>query len=118
MFPAFVMLEAEVDLHEGTPLGPLRFADQMHAGLQRRAVGLARVAAHAGANDVFPRCWAAAVAGNDVVEVQVLALEDVATILAGVAVALENVVPRELHFLLRQAIENDEQDDARNPDAE
>ena len=39
-------------------------------------------------------------------------------ILAGVPVALKNVVPRELHFLLRQPVKREQQNHARHADAE
>ena len=112
------MLEAEVDLDERTPLGPLGLADEMQAGFERSAIGLARITLDARADDVFPRRRAAAIAGNDVIQVQVLAVEDVSTVLAGVPVALKDVVPGELDFLLRQAVEEDKQDDAGNADPE
>ena len=54
MLPAFVLVQAQVDLDEGTPLGPLGLADEVHAGFLRRVIGLARVAGDAGADDVFP----------------------------------------------------------------
>ena len=62
MFPAVVPLQREIDLHERTPFGALGFADEMHAGFLRRAIGLARVALDARAHDVFPGRRAAAVA--------------------------------------------------------
>lgn len=55
VFPTVVLIEAEIDLHERTPLGPFGFLDQMHPGLLRCAVGLAGVALNAGADNVFPR---------------------------------------------------------------
>ena len=81
-------------------------------------LALLRVAADAGADDVFPRRRAAAVARDDVVEVQILAVKNFAAILAGVFVALENVVARELDLLLRQPVVHQQQDDARHADAE
>ena len=118
MLPTLVPVQREIDLHERPPFGALRFADEVQAGLERRVVGLARVAGDARADDVFPRRWAAAVARDDVVEVQILSLENLAAILAGVLVALENVVPRELHFLLRHPVIHEEQNDLRHADAE
>ena len=52
----------------------------------------------------------AAVAGDDVVEIEFPAVEVLGAILAGVLVALENVVPGELHFLVRQPVEKQEHD--------
>ena len=118
MFPTVVMVQVEVDLHKGTPFGSLGLADEVHAGFLRGAVRFAGIALDAGANDVFPRGGAAAVAGNDVVEVQVFALEYLAAVLAGVFVPFKNVVPREFHFFLGHAIEHDQQDDPRHANAE
>ena len=56
--------------------------------------------------------------GSDVVEVQILAVKNFAAILAGVFVALKNVVPRELHFLFRHPVIHEQQNDARDADAE
>jgi hypothetical protein len=118
MFPAFVLVQAQVDLHEGTPLGPLGLADKVHAGLLRGVIGLAGIARNTRANDVFPSRWAAAIAGNDVIQVQVFAVEGLAAILTGVVIALENIVPCEFHFLFGKAVEHDEQDNARHADLE
>ena len=118
MFPAVVMLEPEVDLHEGPPLGPLRLADEMHPGFARRPVGFARITRDAGTDNIFPRGRPAPIARNDMVEIQIFAIKLAAAELAGVLVALENIVPRELHFLLRQAIEQDQQDHPWNADPE
>src|SRR5438067_370526 len=50
------------------------------------------------------------------IEVELLALENLAAILAGIVVALEDIVAGKLHFLLRQPIEKQKYDDARHPD--
>ena len=104
MFPAIMLVQAEIDLDERTPFRALRFADEMHAGLERRAVAFERIALDAGADDVFPGGRAAAVARDDVIEIQVFAIANAATILAGVLIALKNVVPGEFDFLLREAV--------------
>jgi len=118
MLPAVVVLEPEVDLDEGTPLGPLRLADEMHPRFVRRPVGFARITRDAGADNIFPRRRATPIARNDVVEIQIFAIKLAAAELAGVLVALENVVPGELHFLLWQAIEQHQQDHSWNADPE
>src|ERR1043166_9534615 len=118
MLPAFVVLEAKIDLHELTPLGPLGFADQMHASLGGRAVGLARIAPDAGTDNVFPRGRTSPVSRDDMIQVEILPFENFAAILASVAVPLENVVPGELDFLLGQPIEEHQQNDPRNADFE
>ena len=50
------------------------------------------------------------------VEVEVLAVELMPAILAGVVVALEDVMARELHFLLRHPVEKEQQDDLGHAD--
>ena len=117
MFPAIVAVQAEIHLHKRPPLGPFGLADEMQAGFERRVVGLLRVALDAGANDILPRRRAATVARNHVIQIQVLALKHQPAVLAGVFVALKNVVARELHFLLRQAVIGQKQNDARNANA-
>lgn len=117
MFPTVVLLQAEIDLHERTPFRTLGFANETNAGFLRSAIRLARVALDAGADNVFPGCRAAAIAGNHVIEIQILAVKNFAAILAGVLVAFENIMARELHFLFRKVIEYGEQNHARNSDA-
>src|SRR5258705_9019865 len=112
------MLEADVNLHKRTPFRPLGLTNQAHARFGRRAIGLLGITRHTRANDVFPGRRATTIAWNDMIEIQVLAVELSAAILAGVAVALENVVPRELHFLLGHAVEQHQQDHARNATSE
>ena len=118
MFPAFVVLEAEVDLDEGTPFGPAGLADEVHADFLRGVIGLEGIAGDTGADDIFPGGGAAAVAGDDVVEVEVLSVEDGAAVLAGIFVAFEDVVPGELDFLFGKAVKDGEQDDAWDAEAE
>ena len=105
MFPAIVGDGADGDVDEWTPLRTLRLLDEVHAGLGRRAVGFARVARDTGADDVLPRGRPSTISRDDVVEVQLAAVETLAAILAHIVVALENVVARELHFLVRKAVE-------------
>ena len=90
----------------------------MHPGFLWRSVRLVRIALDAGADNVLPRRRAAAVARDDVVQIQILALEYLATVLARVFIALENVMARKFHFLLGQSIEDDEQNHSWNADAE
>ena len=109
MFPAIVLVQREVDLHEWPPLRSFRFANQMHPGFLRRAVRLARVARDAGANNVFPCRRSAAISRSDVIQIQILPLESLSAVLADVFVALENVVPGELDLFLRKTVVKHEQ---------
>lgn len=118
VFPTVVLVETEVDLHERTPLGSLRLFDEMQSDFLRRVIGFLGITLDTGTDDVFPRGGAATIARDNVIQIQVLPVEDVAAVLAGVAVALEDVVARELHFLLRHAVVREQQDHAREADAE
>ena len=117
MFPTVVLIKAEIDLHERTPLRTFRLADEMYLRFLRRAIGLLRIALDAGANNIFPGRWPATVARNDVIQIQILAVENPAAILAGVFIALKNIVARELDFLFRQPVEHHQQNHPRNADA-
>ena len=75
-----------------------------------------RVTRNAGANDIFPRRHPAAIARDHVIEIQIVAIKSLAAVLTGVLVALEHVVPGELHFLLRQPIKEQEHDHAGHAD--
>lgn len=114
MFPAFVVSHPEIDLDERPPFGSFRFADQVHARFIRRMVGLAGITLDTGANDILPSGRTATITWNHMVEVQILSLKNFAAVLAGVLVALEDIVASELHFLLRHAIEEYQHDDARH----
>lgn len=117
MPPTVVLLQTESDLHKRTPLRPLGFADEAHSGFLRRAIGLARVAFDARANNVFPRRRPAAIARNDVIEIQIVPVEMAAAVLTKIFVALKNVMARELDFLFRQPVVNEEQNNSRHADA-
>src|ERR1043166_2828374 len=117
MFPAVVMLESEIDLHEWPPLWPLRLSDQMHAGLDGSSIGLVGVAGNAGANDILPGGWSSSVARDDVVQIQILAVELIAAILAGILVPFKDVVPCEFDFLLWKAIEEHQKNYPGHADA-
>ena len=118
MLPRIVARLAELQVQHRTPLRTLRLVQQLQPGLRRRAVALAAVAGHARADNVFPRRFAAAIARNNVVEIEVLAVELDPAILAGVVVALEDIVPRELHFLFRHPIKEKQQDHLRHANRE
>ena len=103
------------DMHKWAPLGPLRFADKMHVRFLRQPIAFACIARDARANHIFPCSRSASFTRHDMIKIQVVALEDLAAVLAGVLVALENVVASELHFLFREPIEKEQHDYARHP---
>lgn len=113
MFPAIVLVEAEIDLYKWPPLGSLRFANKVQPGLLRGAIGLQRITFNAGADDVLPACRPATVAGDDMVQIEILAITGLAAILASVLVALENIVPGEFDLFLGEMIIHQEKNHPR-----
>src|SRR5437773_5566512 len=101
-------------MHERPPLRPLWLADETHVRFLWKPVAVARVTRDAGANHIFPRRHSATVPRHDVIEIQATALENLAAILAGIFVPLENIVTGKLHFLFRKAIEKEQHDHARD----
>src|SRR5690242_9423347 len=90
----------------------------MHASFLWCAVGLARVAVYARADNVLPGRRTAAISRNHVVKIQIFPVASLAAELAGVLVALEDVMARELNLLLGQTIVNEQQNHPRHADAE
>ena len=111
MFPRVVTRLAELEMEHGAPLGTLGFVKQFESSLGRRTVALAAIARHAGADDIFPGSFATTITRDDVIEIEVLAVELVATILAGVVITLEDVVTGKFYFLLRHAIKEKKKND-------
>ena len=103
-------------MHERTPLRSLRLSNQTHVGFLREPVAFARVTLNARANHIFPCRRPASVPRHDMIEIQLISLENPAAILAGVFVALENIVTRKLHFLLRETIKKEQHNHARDSD--
>lgn len=114
--PAVVGLGVAGQMDKGSPLRFHRLADEFHAGFVRQAVALARVARDARTNDVFPCRLSAAIAGQHVIKIQILPVENLSAVLAGVFVPLEDVVTGEFDFLLRKSVKKHQHDDARNAD--
>lgn len=116
MPPTFVLGRRKGDLNKWTPLGPLRFADKMHVRFLRQSIAFACIARDAGANHIFPCCRSTSFARHDMIEIQLISLKNFTAILAGVLIALENVVTRKLHFLLRETIKKEQHNHARDSD--
>lgn len=104
------MMLGEADIHERPPFGSLWLADELHVGLVWKPVALAGVARNARADDVFPRGLATAIPRHHVVEIQITAVEDAIAVLAGICVALENVMPCKFDLLLGKALKEEEDD--------
>ena len=113
-----MIVQTEVDLDERTPLRTFWFADKVHAGFLGSSVGLESIARDARAHDVLPGRRTAAIARDDVVQVQVLPIKHPSAILASVLISLEYVVASEFHFFLRQSIKEQQQNHPWNSNLE
>ena len=102
------------DMHERAPLRSLRLANQTHVRFLWEPVAFACVTLNARANHIFPCRRPASIPRHDMIQIQFVSLENIAAILAGVLVALENVVTRKLHFLFRETIKKEQHNHARD----
>lgn len=102
---------------KGALFGLSGVAEELHACFVGEAVAFAGVALDAGGDDVFPCGLAAAVTGNDMVNVEQGALKFAVAILAGVAIALEDVFAGEFDLFHGEMVEDEEEDDAGHHDA-
>lgn len=116
--PTVVAGAGVVDIDKGAPAGFAGWPDEVHAGLVGEFVGFAGVAGDAGANDIFPSGLAAFFAGDDVIEIKFVAIEGMAAVLAGIFIALENVVPGEFDFFFGESVKHEEDNHPGNADAE
>ena len=112
--PAFMLWSRKRDLHKRTPLWPFRPSNQAHVRFLRKPISFTCVTCDARANHIFPCRRPSPVARHHMIEIQLVTLKNPTAILAGVFVALKNVVPRKLHFLLRETIEKQQHDHARH----
>lgn len=111
-----MVVGSKVDLHKGPPFWAFGLFDEAQRSLQWSAIGLLGVAANARAYDVLPTGGTTAIAGNNMVEVEVFTLEYFAAVLAGISVSLENVVPGEFDFLFRHAVKQAKKNDPGHTD--
>ena len=105
MLPAIVLMTREADVYERPPFGALRLADKLKTGFMRQPVALPRITGNARTDDVFPSRLTSAISWKDMIKVQVVSLKYLATVLAGIPVALEDIVPRKLDLFLWQPLE-------------
>lgn len=98
--PAVIHAACERNVDEWAPLRPLRFFQELHSRLMRKSVSLTGIAGNAGANDILPCCLSSAVAGQHVIDVQIVPFEQFPAVLAGVLIALKDVEAREFHLFL------------------
>ena len=78
-----------------------RFAQEFHIGFGRELVSLLAVARMAAGDKIFPGGGTTAGAGNHVVERQFTRRQHFAAVLAGIAVAQQDVLPRQSPALVR-----------------
>ena len=110
MLPEIVLRSGERDLHERPPLRPLRFANQTHVRFTRDTIALSGITGYARANHVLPNRRASAVARHNVIQIKIAPIKDVAAVLAGVLVPLEDVVACEFDLFLRKPVEHEQHD--------
>jgi len=118
VLPEVMLRRSKSDLDKRAPFWPLRFPDQAHVHFTRKPVALLCITCDARTNHVFPSCRPSAIARDDVIQIEVAPVKHLAAILAGVLVALENVVPGKLYFLFRQPIENQQYNHPRDTNLE
>ena len=109
MLPTVVVRECEIDLHERAPFRALGFADEMHARFLRSAIRFESVALDTRTNNVLPSGRSSAIPGQHMIQIQILSVARFAAVLAGVLIALENIVARELHLFLGDVIVDQQQ---------
>ena len=90
----------------------------MHSRFRRSPIRLFRITSDARTNNVLPRRRPPSIPGNYMVEIQILPVENLATVLTQVPIALEDIVARELNLLLRHAIKQHQEDHPRDAYAE
>lgn len=105
---------AQVDLR--LPFGSPGLLQQLHARFAGQLIAFAGITGHAGADHIFPSRLATFVTGNDMINVELLALMALAAILTGETVPLEDVLAGELDLFFGKAIKEQEDDNPGNAD--
>ena len=99
------------DVAAGVEIEGARFAGRAHVGFVRELIAFAAVAGMAAGYEIFPGGESAAGAWNYVVEREFAGGQRGAAILAGVAVAQQNVLARQCARLVRNAAVFEQADD-------
>ena len=68
LFPTSVAVMAEMDVDKGVVSGPNGLFNKLHPGVFGSSASFFNVALGAGANNIFPSCFAAHASGDDVVK--------------------------------------------------
>ena len=114
VLPQVVLRRGKRNLDERPPFWPLGFADETHVRFARKPVALACIAGDARANHVFPCGRASAIARHDVIQIEFASIENLTAVLAGVLVALKDIVARKLYLLLWKPVENQQHNHPRD----
>src|SRR5262252_5477777 len=91
------------DVAAGVEIERARLACQLHAGFSRKLIAFAAIAGMAASDQVFPGRGASAGAGDYVVERQFARGQNFSAILAGAAIAQQDVLARQRTRLMRDA---------------
>src|ERR1035437_3403519 len=83
------------DVAAGMQIESARLPHEFHAGFVRQQIALPAIAGMAASNEVFPRRSPTPRTRDDVIQCQLASRQDLAAVLAGVAVAQQNVLARE-----------------------
>src|SRR5271163_431407 len=112
--PFIAMTDEPHQLSRGVQRKRPRPSRQLQTRLFWRAVALTVVAAVTAGHQILPRRASATRPGNHVVQRQLGTWEDAPAELAGIAIAQQNVLPRERPALLRNVPVRQKSDDRRN----
>lgn len=118
LLPGGISLFGKVDVHARIAARLYRFADKAQMGLCRRASAFSDVASDACADDVLPAGGPVLGPGYDVVKAQFRGRKLLSAVLAGVAVARENVAAIELHLSFGKPGKGQNPNDAGNKQRE
>jgi hypothetical protein len=118
LLPAFVARLAEVNMHKRIVLRPGRDADKREAGLLWGSAAFFNVTLGAGADHIFPVRFSAHTSRDNVVEGKLAGVVTFAAILAAVSVAGEDVAAIEFYLAAREAVVEQQTDNARDGDVE
>src|SRR6266850_2264333 len=106
------------DVAAGMEIERTRLAQQLHVGLMSQLVPFATVAVVAACNEVLPSGESAARTGHYVVERELAGRHHLAAVLAGVAIAQQDVLARESAGLMRDPAVFEQTDHRGHADGE
>ena len=116
MTPAVINTSGKGNVDKGAPLRSLRLPEELHPCFVGESITFPCIAGNAGTDDIFPSGLAATIARENMIDIEFRTIEVNSTILTGVLVTLENIMPSELDFFFGKPVEKAENDDSGNPD--